>query len=89
MDEILTPEQWNELKVRISLQFPQLTDSDLMYYEALEEDMLRMIECILLKPKSLMQGLITGQYQFLSPIKQYWRYNRKNRIRQSNTQPLI
>ncbi|MCF8368939.1 MAG: hypothetical protein K9G76_07835 [Bacteroidales bacterium] len=44
MGEILTPGQWNELRFRLKLKHPELTDDDLPYYEAEEQDMLCMIE---------------------------------------------
>jgi len=80
MDEILTPEQWHELQFRLKTQYPQLTDTDLPYYEAHEEDMLEMIAYTLQNTKDLMKGVI-DQYH-LPPLKNYWRYNRKSRTRQ-------
>ncbi len=44
MNEILTPKQWNELRIQLKQKHPELTDADLPYYEAEEEDMLCMIE---------------------------------------------
>ena len=47
MGEILTPGQWNELRIQLKGNHPYLTDDDLPYYEAEEQDMLCMIEFIL------------------------------------------
>lgn len=47
MGEILTPEQWDELRIQLKLKHPELTDADLPYYEARESDMLCMIEYLL------------------------------------------
>ena len=44
MSEILTPQQWDELRMQLKLKHPELTDADLPYYEAREEDMLCMIK---------------------------------------------
>ena len=49
MDEILTPEQWYELQSRIRQQYPELTDKDLQYHEALEQDMMEMVACSIAK----------------------------------------
>lgn len=45
MGEILTPGQWNELRKQLKQKYPVLTDADMPYYEAVEEDMLYMIKC--------------------------------------------
>lgn len=81
MDEILTPEQWHELKFRLKLKYPELSDADLQYHEAIEEDMLEMVEYILQKTRMVVQGILNGHFRF-SPLKNYWRYNRKSRSRQ-------
>ena len=44
MNEVLTPEQWNEFRIQLKLEHPELTDADLPYYEAGESDMLCMIK---------------------------------------------
>ncbi len=44
MGEILTPGQWNEFRVQLKRKHPDLTDDDMPYYEAEEQDMLCMIE---------------------------------------------
>ncbi|MFA5973395.1 MAG: hypothetical protein WC780_13680 [Lentimicrobiaceae bacterium] len=81
MDEILTPEQWYELKGRIKKLYPELTETDLQYHEAVEQDMLTMVAYSLRKTKEIMLGILANQYH-LSPLKNYWRYSRKSHIRQ-------
>ncbi len=44
MNEILTLKQWNVLRIQLKQKHPELTDADLPYYEAEEEDMMCMIE---------------------------------------------
>ena len=44
MDEILTPEHWNDLRDKLKVKYPELTDSDLHYEEAAERDMLRLVK---------------------------------------------
>ena len=44
MDEILTIEQWAELRFRLKQKYPELTETDLEYCEAGEKDLLQMIE---------------------------------------------
>jgi hypothetical protein len=82
MDEILTPEQWYELKGRIKKLYPELTEADLQYNEAIEQDMLTMVAYSLRKTKEIMQGILASQYH-LSPLKNYWRYSRRRRILQN------
>jgi hypothetical protein len=81
MEEILTPEQWYELQGRLRLQYPELTDADLQYHEAIEKDMISMVEYSLQKAKALMQGVFDGHHQ-LTRLRHYWRYGRESRIRQ-------
>lgn len=81
MDEILTPEQWYELKSRITQQYPELTDDELQYHEATEQDLMAMIQYSLRKTKKKIQGIIAGQYR-LSPLNNYLRYEKSRRIRQ-------
>ena len=78
MDEILTLEQWYELKGRISQQYPELTDADLQYHESTEKDILAMVKCSLNKTKEIMQVMM-GRPNRLSPLKNYWRYSRRHR----------
>ena len=82
MDEILTPEQWYELQGRIRQQYPELTDADLQYHEALEQDMMSMVEFSLQKAKALLQGVLDRHYH-ITRLKHYWRYGRINRIREN------
>ncbi|PIQ34842.1 MAG: hypothetical protein COW63_03025 [Bacteroidetes bacterium CG18_big_fil_WC_8_21_14_2_50_41_14] len=44
MEDVLTPEQWNDLRIELKQKHPELKDADLPYYEAEEEDMLSMID---------------------------------------------
>jgi hypothetical protein len=44
MGEILTPGQWDDLRIQLKRKHSELTDDDLPYYEAEEEDMLGMIK---------------------------------------------
>lgn len=44
MGEILTPGQWDNLRIHLKKKHPDLTDEDMPYYEAEEQDMLCMIE---------------------------------------------
>ena len=81
MDEILTPEQWFELQGRIRKLYPELTDDDLQYHEAVEQDMLTMVAYSLRKTKEIMIAMLEKQYH-LSPLKNYWRYSRNSRRRQ-------
>lgn len=84
MDEILSPEQWYELQGRIRQQYPQLSDADLQYHEAVEQDMMTMVEYSLRKAKEKIQGIFEGQYH-LSRLHHYWRYGKESRIRQRVT----
>lgn len=56
MDDTLTPEHWLELKGRIRQQYPQLTDADLQYHEAIEKDLLTMVEFSLLMKNEMIQA---------------------------------
>ena len=76
MDEILTPEQWYELQGRIKKLYPELTDDDLQYHEAVEQDMLTMVAYSLRKTKEIMQEMLE-RHNRISPLKNYWRYSRK------------
>ena len=79
MDEILTPEQWNELQGRIRKQHPELAEADLQYHEAVEQDMLAMVAFILRNSKAKVQEMIERNNR-ISPLKNYFRYSRKKRI---------
>lgn len=60
MDEIITPEQWNDLKLRLLLKHPELNEADLQYHEAREKDMLRMVEYRLQKKKKNTRMIMAG-----------------------------
>lgn len=78
MDEILTPEQWFELKSRIRNQYPELTDNDLQYHEASETDLLTMVLYSIIRTKEIMKEVMRSPNR-LSPLKNYRRYIRKHR----------
>jgi hypothetical protein len=44
MGEILTPGQWDNFRIHLKRKHPNLTDDDMPYYEAEEQDLLCMIE---------------------------------------------
>jgi len=79
MDEIITPEQWYELKGRIRNLHPELTDNDLQYHEALEQDMLAMVEFIILMVKDVEKEIIEKRNRLL-PLRFHLRYRRQNRF---------
>ncbi len=79
MNEILTPEQWYELQSRIRNLHPELTDNDLQYHEALEQDLLAMVEFSILKLKEIKQGIIEKRNR-LFPLKYYLRQKRHVRF---------
>lgn len=81
MDEILTPEQWYELQGRIKKLYPELTDAELQYHEAVEQDMLTMVAYSVQKTKEIMQGLFESHNR-ISPLKNYLRSRRKHRVMQ-------
>ena len=58
MELILTKKNWNELKTKLRLQFPELTDADFQYRDGNEESLLRMIEYKLRKTKREMRDII-------------------------------
>jgi len=57
MDEILSPEQWNELQIRLRMNFPILSDDDLQYHESSEHDLLRMVGYTLKLDPDGMKGV--------------------------------
>jgi hypothetical protein len=83
MDETLTLEQWYELESRIRQQYPELTDDDLQYHEAVEQDMIKMVEFSVRKVNEGMQGFIDRHFG-ISSLKFNWRRTRNTtrRIRQ-------
>lgn len=58
METILTKKNWNELKSKLSQQFPELTDADFQYRDGNEESMLLMIEYKLKMTKKEMREII-------------------------------
>ena len=78
MDEILTPEQWYELQSRIRQQHPELTDKDLQYHEAMEQDMMAMVAYSIQNINEVKHGIErrTG----LFPVKKYLQRKRHSRI---------
>lgn len=65
MEEILSPEQWNELQIMLKIKFPELSDDDLQYHESNENDLLRMVGYSIKKDIVKMQGVF---YQQSSPF---------------------
>jgi hypothetical protein len=57
--DIIT-KQWNleELKEKLRIKYPQLTETDLQHEEGMEESMFRMVEYKLHKTKPEMQNII-------------------------------
>lgn len=83
MDDILSLEQWYELESRIRLQYPNLTDDDLQYHEAVEQDMIKMVEYSILKANEDIQGFIERHYRN-SNLKYNWQHGRMSSIRKRN-----
>lgn len=83
MEDILSLEQWHELESRIRLQYPELTDDDLQYHEAVEEDLLKMVECSIRKVNDDIQGFIERHYRN-SNLKYNWQQGRLGSIRKRN-----
>ncbi len=79
MEEILTPEQWYELKGRIRQLHPELTDNDLQYHEATERDIMSMVEFSIRKANEVIYGAFTRRFRQF-PLKYYWRYTRHKRL---------
>jgi len=51
---------WDELKSKLKIRYPQLTDKDLQLNEGIEDNMLRMIEYKLSKTKTEMRKIIAS-----------------------------
>jgi tRNA A37 threonylcarbamoyladenosine modification protein TsaB len=51
---------WNELKDKIKLQYPQLTNADLLFRQGTKEDLLRQIASTLGISKKELQKIIAG-----------------------------
>jgi uncharacterized protein YjbJ (UPF0337 family) len=66
MKVILNQGNWDELKTKLKINYPQLTDEDLQHPEGKEEDMLRMVEYKLQKTKEEMRAIIDSYSQFSS-----------------------
>jgi hypothetical protein len=49
---------WEQLTIKLKMEYPQLTEKDLLYKECEEEDMLRMIEYKLGKTREEMRAII-------------------------------
>ncbi|MBN1416815.1 MAG: hypothetical protein JW973_17085 [Bacteroidales bacterium] len=49
---------WNELKSKLNEKYPVLTNSDLLWRNGTEEDLLRMIALKLRKTKKELQAII-------------------------------
>jgi len=60
MELIIKKTNWNELKNKLRIKYPQLTDADLQHNEGKEDKMLRMVEYKLQKTKKEMQDIISG-----------------------------
>ncbi len=63
MEEILSPDQWNEIQIMLKIKFPELADDDMQYHESLENDLLRMVGYSIKRDLVHMQGL------FSAPLK--------------------
>ncbi|MBN2613467.1 MAG: hypothetical protein JXB00_18070 [Bacteroidales bacterium] len=60
MNLYINKENWDELKIRLKIKYPQLTNADFLHKEGKEESMFRMIEYKLRKTKKEMQEIIAG-----------------------------
>ena len=58
MDLILKHGNLNELRIKLRVKYPQLTETDLQYKEGAEENMLRMVEYKLHVTKAELQKII-------------------------------
>lgn len=56
-DDILTPEQWNEIQCRLKLTFPEISDEDAEYHESPEQDLLRMVGYSIQRDLQKIEGL--------------------------------
>ena len=56
-EEILTPEQWAEIKCRLKLTFPEISDEDAEYHESPEQDLLRMVGYSIRRDLQKIEGL--------------------------------
>ena len=60
MDLYIKQENWDELKSKLKINYPLLTDEDLKHDEGMEESMLRMVAYKLRKSKKEMKEIIEG-----------------------------
>ena len=51
-------ENWDDLKTKLKVKYPQLTENDLKHEEGKEDSMLRMVEYKLRKSKTEMKNII-------------------------------
>ena len=58
MKLIISHKYWDELKIKLKIEYPQLIDADFLSLEGKEDKMLRMIEYKLRKTKVQMQEII-------------------------------
>ena len=58
MELILIQRNWEALKNKLRIKYPQLTEADLEYEEGKEDSMLRMVEYKLRKTKKEMRKII-------------------------------
>ncbi len=65
MDILLNQGNWEQLKIKLKQEYPQLTDADLHHDEGMEESMLRMVEYKLKKSKEEMREIIEGYGKYL------------------------
>ena len=64
MELVLNQGNWEELKIKLKREYPQLTDADLQHQEGMEDGMLRMVEYKLQKTKEEMKEIIAKYSQF-------------------------
>jgi hypothetical protein len=64
MNVILNRGNWDELKRKLKMEYPQLSESDLEHQDGPEENMLRMVEYKLKKTKEEMKEIIAGYSMF-------------------------
>jgi hypothetical protein len=57
MEEILTPEQWYDLRCELKLKYPELRNIDLQYHAAVEKDLLIMAGCTIQMNKERRNAL--------------------------------
>ncbi len=68
MEEILSPEQWNELQIMLKIKFPELSDEDLQYHESYETDLLRMVGYCIKRDVVTMQGIFYQRLPHSPPV---------------------